>query len=121
LLRPVKFGNKLDYIWFEIWHHEGRRARHGAPMMGPDYTHWHGTYDLAKNFYAEYIPELEELAEKGLHSGDEIRVAAAEALRKVIHDVRKSKGHKWYLGNMDPAAAEARARASAEFKKRYNK
>ena len=25
LLRPVKFGNKIDFTWFEIWHHEGRR------------------------------------------------------------------------------------------------
>ena len=25
----------------EIWHHEGRVARHGASMMAPDYTHWH--------------------------------------------------------------------------------
>ena len=69
LIKPVKFGNKIDFIWFELWHHEGRRARHAASMMGPDYTHWHGTYDLAKNFYSEYIPELEELVEKGnLHS-----------------------------------------------------
>jgi len=25
LMRPVAFGNKIDFIWFEIWHHEGRR------------------------------------------------------------------------------------------------
>ena len=34
LLRPVKFGNEVDWTWFELWHHEGRRARHGASMMG---------------------------------------------------------------------------------------
>ena len=33
-------------------------------MMGPDYTHWHGTYEVAKHFYSKYIPELQELAEK---------------------------------------------------------
>jgi len=58
LLKPAEFSNKLDFIWFEIWHHEGRRARHGASMMGPDYTHWHGTYELARNFYSEMVPEL---------------------------------------------------------------
>ncbi len=59
LLEPIPFANKLDFIWFELWHHEGRRARCGASMMGPDYTDWHGTYELAKNFYSEMVPELE--------------------------------------------------------------
>jgi len=27
LLRPVRFGNPIDWTWFEFWHHEGRRAR----------------------------------------------------------------------------------------------
>ncbi|MCP4228907.1 MAG: hydroxylamine oxidoreductase, partial [bacterium] len=27
----------------------------------PDYTHWHGFYDLSKNFYVEFIPEAEHL------------------------------------------------------------
>ena len=30
--------NELGWHWWELWHHEGRRARHGAAMMGPDYT-----------------------------------------------------------------------------------
>ena len=46
-------------------------------MMGPDYTHWHGTYEVARNFYTEFIPELEELAHKGLSSGDPKKIAAA--------------------------------------------
>ena len=33
LLKPVQFSNELDFTWYEIWHHEGRRARHGASMM----------------------------------------------------------------------------------------
>ena len=44
LLKPAKFSNKVEWTWFELWHHEGRRARMGASMMAPDYTHWHGTY-----------------------------------------------------------------------------
>ncbi|MFT7668721.1 MAG: hydroxylamine dehydrogenase [Planctomycetota bacterium] len=52
LMKPVKFGNKLDFVYFELWHHEGRRARHGASMMGPDYTHWHGTYWVHEKFQA---------------------------------------------------------------------
>lgn len=52
------FSNKYEWIYWEIWHHEGRRARHGAAMMGPDYTWWHGIYDVAQHFYFSYLPEL---------------------------------------------------------------
>jgi hypothetical protein len=31
---------------YYIWHHEGRRYRHGALMMAADYTQWHGIWDL---------------------------------------------------------------------------
>lgn len=40
---------KIKWTWFEIWHHEGRRARHGASMNGPDYTWWHGIYEVAQH------------------------------------------------------------------------
>ncbi len=121
LLRPTPFANKIDFIWFELWHHEGRRARHAASMMGPDYTHWHGTYDLAKNFYSEYVPELEELAEENLHSSDPARVEAAQALKDKLEEVLHSDDHKWYLGLMDPEEAARRAEAAKEFKSRYDK
>ncbi|HOB54425.1 MAG TPA: multiheme c-type cytochrome [Acidobacteriota bacterium] len=57
LERPSSFGNDIEWIYWELWHHEGRRARHGASMMGPDYTWWHGFYEVAKHFYFELIPE----------------------------------------------------------------
>jgi len=56
------FHTKLGWHWWELWHHEGRRARHGASKMAPDYTHWHGMYDVAENFYHEFLPELMDLA-----------------------------------------------------------
>jgi hypothetical protein len=119
LMRPVNFSNKLDFIWFEIWHHEGRRARHGASMMGPDYTHWHGTYEVAKHFYSEFIPELEELVEKGMASGDPTKIQAAEALHRKLEEVLASKDHRWYIGEMPPEEAAAREKAAEEFRKRY--
>jgi len=54
----ANFSNKYEWIYWEIWHHEGRRARHGAAMMGPDYTWWHGMYEVAQHFYFKFIPEL---------------------------------------------------------------
>ena len=119
LKNPAPFSNKIDFTWFEIWHHEGRRARHGAAMMAPDYTHWHGMYEVAQHFYADYIPELQELVEKGLASDDPDQVAAAEALEAKLEEVLNSDDHKWFLGKMDPEEAEARRRAAEEFKARY--
>ena len=26
LLKQPEFSNKVDFVWYEIWHHEGRRA-----------------------------------------------------------------------------------------------
>ncbi len=119
LLRPVKFGNKLDFIWFELWHHEGRRARHGASMMGPDYTHWHGTYEIAKHFYVKMIPELEHLIDAGLNSSKPEKVEAAKKLQETLDEVLSDNNHKWFKGEMDPEEAAARKKAAAEFKARY--
>ncbi|OQY28604.1 MAG: hypothetical protein B6244_06765 [Candidatus Cloacimonetes bacterium 4572_55] len=57
LERPAAFSNKIEWIFWELWHHEGRRARHGAAMMGPDYTWWHGFYEVAQHFYFKFLPE----------------------------------------------------------------
>ncbi len=34
-ITPAPFDEKIEWVWWEIWHHEGRRARHGASMSGP--------------------------------------------------------------------------------------
>ena len=57
LANKAEFGNNIEWTYWELWHHEGRRARHGAAMMGPDYTWWHGFYEVAKHFYFTLIPE----------------------------------------------------------------
>ena len=44
------FDEKLELEYYELWHHEGRRARMGAAMMAPDYTWWHGFYELKPRF-----------------------------------------------------------------------
>jgi hydroxylamine dehydrogenase len=61
LEHPAAFSNEVEWAYWELWHHEGRRARHGAAMMGPDYTWWHGVYDMAHNFYFKFIPEARKL------------------------------------------------------------
>jgi len=55
-----------EEVTYNLWHHEGRRYRHGALMMGADYTQWHGIWDLQKDlvelirYGAEHnLPEAE--------------------------------------------------------------
>jgi hypothetical protein len=106
LLKPAKFSNKVEWTWFELWHHEGRRARMAASMQAPDYTHWHGTYDLAKHFYTKMVPEVEDLIAEGMESGDPEKVKAAKVLQAKLDEVLGSDNHKWYLGQRDmPAKA----------------
>ena len=90
LLKKAKFSNKLDWIWFELWHHEGRRARMATSMMAPDYTHWHGMYEVAENFYHEFLPELMRLAEKN---------GKKPVFDEAVNAILAKPEHEWYRNN----------------------
>ena len=68
LKADAPFEKTVQWVYWELWHHEGRRARHGASMMGPDYTHWHGMYEVSKHFYDEFLPAIIEAAEETSHA-----------------------------------------------------
>jgi hypothetical protein len=40
------FDEPIDFTYFDLWHHWGRTAKFGAWMQGPDYTQWHGAYEM---------------------------------------------------------------------------
>ena len=88
-------------------------------MMGPDITHWHGTYEIARNFYTDFLPELEELVEKGLHSGDDTKVAAANKLQARIEELLEEPNHRWFNNKMDDSEKAARTNRQKEFQARY--
>jgi hydroxylamine dehydrogenase len=44
------FDEELEVEFYELWHHEGRRARMGTAMMAPDYAWWHGFYECKKRY-----------------------------------------------------------------------
>ncbi len=48
LLTDQPFDQPIEYTYFEVWHHWGRTAKFGAWMQGPDYTQWHGAYEMEK-------------------------------------------------------------------------
>ncbi len=50
------FDEAMEVEFYELWHHEGRRARMGAAMMAPDYSWWHGFYECKKR-YNSYMEE----------------------------------------------------------------
>ncbi len=87
-LTKADFDEKLDWIYYEFWHHAGRRARHGAAMSGPDYAWWHGIYEVAKSFYNEFMPEVKRAAGPELYKEIEKKYLAT--------DVR----HEWYIKGM---------------------
>ena len=103
------FDEQIDWTYWELWHHEGRRARHGAAMSGPDYAWWHGIYDVAKNFYMTYLGEVKEACE---------RAGQAKLYDEIVEKYIKSDPrHVWFVEGFDPKKVEAIKRY---YKERYN-
>ena len=80
LISPVPFDDKIEWIYFYLWHHEGRRARTGASMMGPDYTQWHGNFEVADRFYMEMVPEVKELIADGNKHGKNAQASKVQTI-----------------------------------------
>lgn len=98
VITPTPFDDKIEWIFFELWHHEGRRARHGLAMMGPDYVQWHGFYEVAHTFYMKFLPEVKKLGRKDL-----------------VDKVLAQPQHKWVKG----ISKETRQKIEQYYKKRY--
>ncbi len=82
LEQPAAFANDIEWEYWELWHHEGRRARHGAAMMGPDYTWWHGIYDMTHNFYFKFLPAARAFGDPGVDA--------------LIDEVMQDPMHTWF-------------------------
>ena len=96
-LTRTPFDEELEYIFFELWHHEGRRARMGTAMMAPDYTQWHGFYEVAKHFYQKFLPGADKL------------------LPGVRDEILSRDEHKWMKG----LSAEEQEKILKFYKERY--
>jgi hypothetical protein len=105
----VKFNQAIDW--------EGRRTRHAAAMMAPDYTHWHGTYDLAKHWGTKFIPEIKEIIH-GFENNPKAKTQVA-ALKAALDEVQNTDDWKWSINKEDPEVKAERDRRQQEFKKRY--
>lgn len=110
VLNPkAPFEHELQWVFYELWHHEGRRARHGASMMGPDYTHWHGMYEVAKHFYTKFLPKVVETAAK--------KPELKKKYEQKVQALLAGDAHRWKKG-MTAEEAEAMRK---EYQSRYGK
>lgn len=92
LLTSTQFDEEIEWTWFYLWHHEGRRARHGASMMAPDYAHWHGMYEVAERFYMQLIPQARELTKHAAEAGKKDEAAKVDA---IINEILARPEHAW--------------------------
>jgi hydroxylamine dehydrogenase len=58
LMTDEPFDMPIDFTYFEAWHHWGRTTKFGVWMQGPDYTQWHGAYEVISD-----LVELREMTE----------------------------------------------------------
>jgi hydroxylamine dehydrogenase len=114
LRTPTEFDEEIEWSWFYLWHHEGRRARHGASMMAPDYTHWHGMYEVAERFYMELIPMAREITSHATSTGNS---GAARAVNAVIDGILSRPEHVWF----EEGAEGATERIRQEMERRYGR
>jgi hypothetical protein len=115
LITKSDFDEEIEWTWFYLWHHEGRRARHGAAMMAPDYTHWHGMYEVAERFYVGLIPQVLEIAERAESAGQE----SGGRVRAVVEGILARPEHRWFgLASAPVPPTSQEASGGAAFRKR---
>lgn len=51
------FSQPIDFVYFDLWHYDGRTSKHGAFMGGADFVQWHGNYPMM-----EKMVELQSMA-----------------------------------------------------------
>jgi hypothetical protein len=74
-------------------------------MMAPDYTHWHGMFEVAERFYMELIPQAREIAEHAAAAGDG---ASAAAVNAVIDAILARPEHTWFEEGAEAQAERIR-------------
>ena len=117
LRTETPFDEEIEWNYYFLWHHEGRRARHGAAMMAPDYVQWHGMYEVAHRFYMEWVPSIKEIVEKAEKAG---KHKEAKVIKDYLdNEIMTLDGHEWFVGKMPKALAEQRKKDREAFNGRY--
>ncbi len=112
LITKTQFDEEIEWTWFYLWHHEGRRARHGASMMAPDYTHWHGMFEVADRFYMELIPQAREIAKHASKEGLDLK---SSRVNRVIDQILSRPEHKWFKEGAEDAMKKIRKNMKSRY------
>ncbi len=91
LLTDAPFDEPIDFTFFNVWHHWGRTTKFGAWMQGPDYSQWHGAYEV-------------------LHALAELREMTADKLERADVEASAAAGELPAADEPIPEATEARDR-----------
>ena len=81
LLTPLPFDEPIEFTYWELWHDEGARARHGASMASPNHAWWEGMYLVGRNFYSRFLPQA--------------RVLAGDQAAELVDAHLSGDGHQW--------------------------
>jgi hypothetical protein len=46
VVSAAPFSQPIDFVYFDLWHYDGRTSKHGAFMGGADFVQWHGNYPM---------------------------------------------------------------------------
>ena len=84
------FDESMEVEYYELWHHEGRRARMGTAMMAPDYSWWHGFYECKKRFN-EFMHEAKLLLEGKKKSAKAENYPNATGIKKKPESLKYKK------------------------------
>ena len=64
VLNTPPFSRPIDFVYFDLWHYDGRTSKHGAFMGGADFVQWHGNYPMLART-VELKAQAEELRRRG--------------------------------------------------------
>ncbi|MCB1831639.1 MAG: cytochrome c3 family protein [Chromatiaceae bacterium] len=62
LLTTTAFDEPLEFTYWQLWHDEGTKFRHGAAMASPGHTSWEGIHKVAQLYYGSFLPQVREVA-----------------------------------------------------------
>ena len=83
-------------------------------MMAPDYTHWHGMFEVGERFYMELIPQAREMAQHAITAG---HGGQGRAVNAVIDEILARPEHIWFEEGAEGQAARIRE----EMARRYGR
>jgi hypothetical protein len=88
IIDPLPFNEPVEVDFWNLWHREGRKARHGASMNAPDWAS-SGMNRVAIIFYNNLIPH----AEKAVGANGNAR--AKKKWQKLKAQILNRPEHKW--------------------------